>query len=64
MPVCRALGDGLWEGRSNIRDGIARVIFFLHEGKLVLLNGFVKKSRKTPSVEIDLARKRKREVEA
>jgi phage-related protein len=63
MPVCRPLGDGLFEVRSNIRDGIARVLFCLHDGKLVLLSGFVKKTQKTPDSEIDLARKRKKEVE-
>ena len=55
MPLCRSLGGGLWEVRSNITDGIARVIFFLHLGKLVILNGFVKKTRKTPDTEIELA---------
>jgi phage-related protein len=63
MPVCKSLGGGLWEVRSNIRDGIARVIFFLHDDKLILLNGFVKKTRKTPDAEIELALKRKRETE-
>ena len=63
MPLCKSLGGGLWEVRSNITHGIARVIFFLHEGNLVILNGFVKKTRKTPSAEIDLARKRKKEIE-
>lgn len=64
MPLCRSLGDGLWEVRSNITDGIARVIFFLHHGNLVILNGFVKKTRKTPEAEIELARKRKKETES
>lgn len=63
MPVCRPLGDGLWEVRSNIRDGIARVLFCLHGGNLILLNSFVKKTQKTPDAEIDLARKRRRELE-
>jgi len=51
-------------GPSNIRDRIARVIFFLHEGNLIILNGFVKKTRKTPEAEIELARKRKKETES
>ena len=63
MPVCRSLGDGLWEVRSNIRDGIARVLCCLHGGNLLLLNGFVKKTQKTPDAEIELARKRKKEME-
>jgi phage-related protein len=64
MPLCRSLGGGLWEVRSKIMDGIARVIFFLHEGKLVILNGFIKKTQKTPDAEIELAQKRKKEEEA
>jgi phage-related protein len=63
MPLCRSLQNGLWEVRSTLKDGIARVIFFIHGGHLVLLNGFMKKSQKTPKAEIDLALKRKREVE-
>jgi phage-related protein len=64
MPLCKSLGNGLWEVRSNIKDGIARVIFFMHEGSLVLLNGFVKKTQKTPSAEIETALKRKKEIES
>ena len=63
MPLCKSLGGGLWEIRSNIRDGIARVIFFMHDERLVLLNGFVKKTQKTPDAEIESARRRKRETE-
>ena len=63
MPVCRSLGDGIWEIRSNLKDGIARVLFFFHEGRLVLLHGFVKKTQRTPAEELELAAKRKREVE-
>lgn len=63
MPVCRNLGDGLWEVRSRISGGrIARVIFVVHEGEAVLLHGFVKKSRKTPQQELTLARERASEV--
>ncbi len=63
MPVCRSLAQGIWEVRSNIKDGIARVLFFFYEGKLVLLHGFVKKTQKPTGEDLDLAAKRKREVE-
>jgi phage-related protein len=63
MPTCRSLGGGLWELRSTITNGIARIIFVMHEGTAILLNGFVKKTQKTPDAEIDLAKKRKRNVE-
>jgi phage-related protein len=64
MPLCKSLGNGLWEVRSRLKDGIARVIFFLHEGRLVLLSGFVKKTQKTPATEIEIALKRKKEIES
>jgi phage-related protein len=64
MPYCRSLGHGLWEVRSDLTDGkIGRVIFCIMEGEMVLLHGFVKKTQKAPSQEIDLALKRKRELE-
>lgn len=56
MPYCRALGLGLWEVRSDLTGSrIARVIFSIIEGEMLLLHGFVKKTRKTPSQDIDLA---------
>jgi phage-related protein len=64
MPVCRPLGDGLWEVRSTLSGGtIARVIFCIVKGNMVLLHGFVKKTQKTPPQELVLARKRKKEIE-
>ena len=50
--------------RSDLPNGrIARVIFCLHGGRLVLLHGFVKKTQKTPTRELELAVKRMREIE-
>ncbi len=63
MPLCEALGRGLWQVRTNLQDRIARVIFFIHKGHMVLLHGFVKKNRETPQGDIDLALERKRLVE-
>lgn len=63
MPLCRSLKGrkGLWEIRSNLGDGrIARVVFCAHEGSMVLLPGFIKKSQKTPDKELDVAEKRMR----
>lgn len=63
MPVCRNLGNGLYEVRSNISDGrIARVIFVVKRGYMVLLHGFIKKTQKTPKQDIDLAAKRAKEI--
>lgn len=63
MPVCRPLGNKLYEVRSNISDKrIARVIFTIIDNYMILLNGFIKKTQQTPKEEIDLALKRKKEI--
>jgi phage-related protein len=62
MPLCRSLGNGLWECRSDLPQGrISRVIFCVKNERLIALNGFIKKTQKTPPSEIDLALKRKKE---
>lgn len=62
-PTCAPLGLGLWEIRSSLTTKrIARVIFTLHGGQMVLLHGFVKKTQKTPQDALDIARKRMKEV--
>jgi phage-related protein len=64
MPYCRTLGRGMWEVRSDLSGGrIARVIFAIVGGEMILLHGFEKKSQKTPSSDLDLALKRKREID-
>jgi phage-related protein len=63
MPLCRAMGKGLWEVRSDLTGSrIARVLFCIHEGRMVLLHAFVKKTQKTPDADLELAMKRKKEV--
>ena len=65
MPVCRPLGSGLWEVRSDVSDGrIGRVIFCISNGRMVLLHGFIKKTQRTPPADIALARSRQKDVEA
>ncbi|HMK79723.1 MAG TPA: type II toxin-antitoxin system RelE/ParE family toxin [Xanthobacteraceae bacterium] len=45
MPLCRPLGKGLWEVRSELTQGrIARVLFCTHDGWMVLLHAFIKKT--------------------
>lgn len=64
LPLCRALGNGLWEVRSNLTGGkIGRVMFCVAQGQAVLLHGFIKKTQKTPKADLDLALKRKKELE-
>ena len=61
MPVCRPLGDAVYEVRTNLaHNRIARVLFYIDKkGRMVLLHGFIKKSRRTPNEEINLARRNK-----
>jgi phage-related protein len=64
MPVCRPLGQQLWEVRSSLTGNrIARVLFSIASDRMVLLHGFVKKTQKTPPTDLALARKRLREIE-
>ena len=58
MPLVRGLSGGLWEVRSRLRDTTARVIFIIEGGTMILLHGFIKKSRATPKLDLDLSRKR------
>jgi len=63
MPLCRPLGDGIWEVRSSLPSRrIARILFFVHEGQIGIVHGFIKKTMKTPPDEIELARKRMKEM--
>jgi phage-related protein len=62
MPTCCPMGGGLYEVRTDLTDKrIARVLFCFHDGEMVLLNSFIKKSQKTPKPEVELAQKRKKE---
>jgi phage-related protein len=64
MPLARPLGKGLWEVRTQLASSrTARVIFCFYEEQLVALNGFIKKSQKTPQGELALALNRKKELE-
>lgn len=65
MPLCKSLGGGLWEVRSGLPGGrTARVLFCAAHGRMVLLHGYVKKSRKAPLSDLELARKRMKEIDA
>src|SRR5208282_1370612 len=64
MPTRRSFGDGLHEVRTHPPGRIARVLFYVDaDRRLVLLHGFIKKSRKTPDADLAIARARKAEHE-
>ena len=60
MPLVRKLDKDLWEARIHLESRIARVLFTVTEGKIVLLHGFIKKSQATPKTDLDLAKDRMR----
>ena len=57
-PYSKYLTDGIFEIRAKVGSNISRVLYFFVIGKkIVLTNGFVKKTQKTPKTEIELAKK-------
>ena len=64
MPLCRAMGQGLWEVRSDLPSNrIARLLFSLRGDRILILHGFIKKTRATPDSDLALARKRQSEFD-
>ena len=63
MPTCKPMKNGLFEVRTHLGTRIARVLFCIAEGRMVLLHGFIKKTRMTPRSDLDLALERKRKLE-
>ena len=62
-PYIRHLTGRLWEMRMKGRDGISRALYVTVQRKrVVVVRVFIKKTRKTPRQEIDLALKRAKEV--
>lgn len=62
MPLVRKLEHRLWEVRTDLGENAARVIFTLVASQMVLLHGFIKKSQKTPLVDLNTARHRKNKL--
>ena len=64
MPYSEYLQDGIFQIRAQQEGNIARVLYFFWDGKKVILtNGFTKKTRKTPSAEIERAKRYKADYE-
>jgi len=64
MPLVRKMEPELWEIRCNISAGIARVLFTTLTGHMVLLHGFIKKSQRTPDIDLKTARDRFKKLKA
>lgn len=63
MPHSRAMGRGLFELRPRGREGIARVFYCMKVGKrIVVLHSFIKKTQETPKRELEIARRRQKEI--
>lgn len=58
MPVVDHIDGDIWEVRTQLSTRIARVLFMLDGNVMVLLHGFIKKERKTPKADLDVARQR------
>lgn len=59
-PYSKHLEDGIFEIRVRTGSNITRVLYFFYfDGKIILTNGFVKKTQKTPTKELKLAKKRR-----
>ena len=59
MPLVRKMETGLWEVRVELRNRVARVLFTVEGDQAVLLHGFIKKSAKTPTPDLETARRRR-----
>ena len=63
MPFTRPLGAGLFEVRAKGKEGISRALFCTAAGQtIMILHAFIKKTQKTPQRDLELARRRLREV--
>ena len=63
MPLVKNIGSRLWEVRSTIPNGIARILFVVKNGEMILLHGIIKKTNKLPPQEKELALKRLKQWE-
>jgi phage-related protein len=63
MPLVRKLDKNLWEVRCHLMNKeIARILFTVKSETMVLLHGFIKKSQKTPSSDLEIAKIRRDHV--
>ena len=57
-PYSKHLSEGIFELRAKLGTDITRVLYFFYVDRhIILTNGFIKKSNKTPTKEIERAKK-------
>jgi phage-related protein len=62
-PYTSSIGNGLFEIRAKGKEGIGRSLYCMVKGReIIILHSFIKKSQKTPKKELDLAKKRMKEL--
>ncbi|MGK7943462.1 MAG: type II toxin-antitoxin system RelE/ParE family toxin [Microcystaceae cyanobacterium] len=62
-PYVSSMGGGLFEIRAKGKEGIGRSFYCTLKGReVIILHSFIKKSQKTPKKELDLAKKRMKEL--
>ncbi len=62
-PQTQPMGKGLFEIRAKGKEGIGRSLFCCLNGKeVVILQSFIKKTQKTPKKDLDLAKRRMKEL--
>ncbi len=60
LPYSSSLGDGIFELRCKQGSNITRALYFFYRGgKIIVTNGYTKKTQKTPPGEIKLAKERR-----
>jgi phage-related protein len=65
LPLCRSLSGGLWEVRASLASKReARVFFGFHDGMLIAVHAMIKKTQKTPTEDLALARQRFKELQS
>lgn len=63
-PYSKYIGDGIFELRIKFSSDITRIFYFFVKDKTIILtNGFIKKTKKTPKKYIEMARKYKKDYE-
>ncbi len=67
MPYVRSLRGGIYELRSEVGSNASRILYFYfveQRNTIIMTNGFLKKTQKTPQNELEKAKLYKKEYES